>query len=68
MVAFTQTDLRSTHVIARRIAGTIKDTMLTSLRTVEPLIAEVTFATLKAGDTLDTLLMQVVGSRMVAVK
>jgi hypothetical protein len=68
LVAFTQTDLRSTHVIARRIAGTLKDTMLTSRRTVEPLIAEVTFATLRAGDTLDTLLMQVVGSRMVAVE
>jgi hypothetical protein len=42
--------------------------MLTPRRTIEPLIAEVTLATLKAGDTLDTLMMQVVGSRMVAVE
>jgi GGDEF domain-containing protein len=68
LVAFTQTDLRSTHVIARRIAGTLKDTMLTPRRTAEPLTANVTLATLKAGDTLDTLVMRVVGSRMVAAE
>jgi GGDEF domain-containing protein len=68
LVAFTQTDLRSTHVIARRIAGTLKDTMLTPPRTAEPLTANVTLATLKAGDTLDTLVMRVVGSRMVAAE
>src|SRR6478752_6947675 len=54
LVAFTQTDLRSAHVIARRIAGTLKNSMLTSQRTDEPLNANVTLATLKAGDTLDT--------------
>ena len=68
LAAFTQTDLRSTHVIARRIAGTLKDTMLTPWRTAEPLTANVTLATLKAGDTLDTLMMRVVGSRMVAAE
>jgi hypothetical protein len=60
--------LRSTHVIARRIAGTLKDTMLTPRRTAEPLTANVTLATLKAGDMLDTLMMRVVGSRMVAAE
>ena len=68
LVAFTQTDLRSTHVIARRIAGTLKNSMLTSQRTDEPLNANVTLATLKAGDTLDTLMMRVMGSRMVAAE
>jgi GGDEF domain-containing protein len=68
LVAFTQTVLRSTHVIARRIAGTLKDTMLTPRRTAEPLTVNVTLATLRAGDTLDTLMMRVVGSRMVAAE
>jgi hypothetical protein len=66
LVAFTQTDLRSTHVIARRIAGTLKSTMLTPQRTDAQLTANVTLATLKAGDTLDTLMMRVMGSRIVA--
>ncbi len=68
LVAFTQTDLRSTHVIARRIAGTLKATMLTPQRTDVPLTANVTLATLKAGDTLDTLMMRLMGSRMVAAE
>ncbi|MGA9083488.1 MAG: GGDEF domain-containing protein, partial [Pseudolabrys sp.] len=68
LVAFTQTDLRSTHVIARRIAGTLKATMLTPQRTDAPLTANVTLATLKAGDTLDTLMMRLMGSRMVAAE
>ena len=68
LVAFTQTDLRSTHVIARRIAGTLKSAMLTPQRRDEPLTAHVTLATLKAGDTLDTLMMRVMSSRMVAAE
>lgn len=68
LVAFTQTDLRSTHVIARRIAGTLKDTMPKPRCTAEPLTVNVTLATLKVGDTLDTLMMRVVGSRMVAAE
>jgi hypothetical protein len=42
--------------------------MLTPRRTAEPFTANVTLATLKAGDTLDTLMMRVMGSRMVAVQ
>ncbi len=68
IVAFTQTDLRSTHVIARRIAGTLKRMRLSPLRRDEPLAVNVTLATLKAGDTVDTLMMRVVGSRMVAAE
>jgi hypothetical protein len=68
LVAFTQTDLRSTHVIARRIAGTLKSMMLSPPRRDELSTVNVTLATLKAGDTLDTLMMRVVGSRMVAAE
>jgi hypothetical protein len=68
LVAFTQTDLRSGHVIARRIAGTLRNTMLTPQRGGEPLTANVTLATLKVGDTLDTLIERLVGSRMVAAE
>jgi len=67
LVAFTQTDLRGAHVIVRRLAGTLKSTMLTQ-RTEEPVTANVTLATLKAGDTLDTLMLRVMGSRMVAAE
>ena len=68
LVAFTQTDLRTAHVIARRLAGALKTTLNTSARADEPLTANVTLATLKAGDTLDTLMMRVLGGRMVAAE
>jgi hypothetical protein len=42
--------------------------MLTPQRTGEPLTANVTLAALKAGDTLDTLIGRLVGSRMVAAE
>jgi hypothetical protein len=67
IVAFTQTDLRGAHVIARRLAGTLKSTMLAS-RGDEPLTANVTLATLKSGDTLESLMLRVAGSRMVAAE
>lgn len=67
LVAFTQTDLRNTHVIVRRIATSLKRMILTP-QGKEPPAANVTLATLKAGDTLDTLMMRVVGSRMVAAE
>jgi hypothetical protein len=67
LVAFTQTDLRNTHVIVRRIATSLKRMILTP-QGEEPPAANVMLATLKAGDTLDTLMMRVVGSRMVAAE
>ena len=67
LVAFTQTDLRNTHVTVRRIATSLKRMILTP-QGEEPPAANVTLATLKAGDTLDTLMMRVVGSRMVAAE
>ena len=67
LVAFAQTDLRGAHVFVRRLAGALKSSMLASQST-EPFTANVTLATLKAGDTLDTLMMRVMGSRMVAAE
>ncbi|HET9619553.1 MAG TPA: GGDEF domain-containing protein, partial [Pseudolabrys sp.] len=68
LMAFTQTDLRSAHVVARRIAGALKNTMLGAQRANQQVTANVTLATLKAGDTLDTLMVRVMGSRMVAAE
>jgi len=68
LIAFTQTDLRSAHVVARRIAGLIKNTMLVPLRGRDTVAAHVTLATLKAGDTLDSLMARVMGSRVVAAE
>ena len=67
LVAFTQTDLRNTHVTVRRIATSLKRMILAPQGEEAP-AANVTLATLKAGDTLDTLMMRVVGSRMVAAE
>jgi PleD family two-component response regulator len=68
LVAFTQTDLRGAHVIARRLAGTLKGTMLTPQLADEPARVNVTLATLKAGDTLDTMMVRVMGGQMVAAE
>lgn len=59
-IVFTQTDLRSAHVVARCIAG--------SLKNARPVAAHITLATLKAGDTLDSLMIRVMGSRVVAAE
>ena len=68
LIAFTQTDLRSAHVVARRIAGLIKNTMLVPRRGRDNVAANVTLATLKAGDTLDSLMARVMDSRVVAAE
>ena len=68
LIAFTQTDLRSAHVVARRIAGLIKNTILVPQRGRDNVAAHVTLATLKAGDTLDSLIARVMGSRVVAAE
>jgi hypothetical protein len=64
LIAFTQTDLASAHVVARRIAGVLKNIVMAQ-RGLSP-AANVTLATLKAGDTLESLLMRVLGSEPVA--
>jgi hypothetical protein len=65
LMAFTQTDLRSAHVVARRIAGTLKNAVPGPAQGVA---ANVTLATWKAGDTVDTLMLRVLGPRMVAAE
>ncbi len=65
---FTQTDLRSAHVVARRIAAVLKQTMLSPHRDHAHSAANVTLATFKAGDSLDTLMLRVMGSRAVAAE
>ena len=68
LVAFTQTDLRSAHVVARRIAAGLKDSMLTSSGAHDTIVTNVTLASLKNGDTRDSLMLRVMGSRMVAAE
>jgi hypothetical protein len=67
LIAFTQTDLQSAHVVARRIAGFLKS-MLAPTRPQAEITANVTLATLKAGDTPDSLMMRVMGSQVVAAE
>jgi len=68
LVAFPQTDLRSGHVVVRRIAAALRNAMLVPQRAHDKITANVTLATLKAGDTLDSLMLRVLGSRMVAAE
>lgn len=68
LVAFTQTDLRSAHVVARRIAGALRSAMLAGQRPHANIAANVTLATLKNGDTLDSVMMRVMDSRVVAAE
>jgi hypothetical protein len=59
IAAFTATDLRSAHVVARRIASVLRHTMLSpggDRRAIRP---TVTLATLKPSDNLSTLVARV---------
>ena len=56
---FTETDLRAAHVIARRIASVLKNTMLAPEK--KHIDAAVTLATLKSTDSVDSLIARVVG-------
>ncbi|MGD0026904.1 MAG: GGDEF domain-containing protein [Xanthobacteraceae bacterium] len=58
---FTETDLRAAHVVARRIASVLKNTMLAPDRNRAGIDAEVTLATLKPTDSVDSLIARVVG-------
>jgi GGDEF domain-containing protein len=74
LVAFTQTDLRGAHVVARRIAGTIKNAMTTPHFNAERsaahdrVTANVTLAGHKNADTLDSLMQRVIGRHLVAAE
>jgi hypothetical protein len=60
---FTETDLRAAHVIARRIAAVLKNTMLAPDKksAAGGIDAAVTLATLKTTDSVDSLIARVVG-------
>jgi hypothetical protein len=58
---FTDTDLRAAHVVARRIASVLKNTMLVPDRKRSGLDTAVTLATLKPTDNVDSLIARVVG-------
>ncbi len=68
LIAFTQTDLRSAHVVARRIASALTSAMFKPPRAHDEVAANVTLATLKNGDNLNSLMQRVMGSRMVAAE
>jgi hypothetical protein len=59
LFVFTDTDLRSAHVAARRLASVLKHTMLRSERDQGGVSPAVTLATLKPSDTALTLLARV---------
>jgi hypothetical protein len=68
LAAFTATDLRSAHVVARRIASVLRQTMLlpgSDHRSIKPAI---TLATLKPTDNLSSLVARVGASPRVAAK
>jgi hypothetical protein len=58
--------LEARQIDARRIAGLLKTAMPSPHRAHAKVTANVTLATLKAGDTPEGLIHRVLGSRMVA--
>jgi GGDEF domain-containing protein len=67
LAAFTETDLRSAHVVARRIASVLKHTMLSPDHDRNAIRPTVTLATLKPTDNLSTLVARVGSYPKVAV-
>ena len=59
LIAFTETDLRHAHVIARRIASVLKHTMLVPGQKREAAAPSVTLATRKSADSVASLLARV---------
>jgi hypothetical protein len=69
LIAFTQTDLRGANVVARRLASAIKSVMAPPTDGLNGITANVTLASQKNDDTLDSLMQRLVGStRMVAAE
>ena len=66
LLAFPNTALRSAHVIARRLASALKQTMLAIHGTDGPTDPMVTLATLKPEDTVESLLARVSDPAVVA--
>ena len=68
LVAFTQTDLRNAHVVARRLAAAVKNVMRAPTNPNGRITANVTLASFKNGDTLQSLMQRVMDSPMVAAE
>ena len=69
LVAFTQTDLRSAHVVARRHRRRAQERHAhAASRLRQGRRRSVTLATLKNGDTIASLMQRVMGSQMVAAE
>jgi GGDEF domain-containing protein len=68
MLALTQTDLHHAHVVVRRLAGALRNHMRSANNPQHPITANVTLATLKAEDSLDSLMLRVMGQRVVAAE
>ncbi|MGP0088997.1 MAG: GGDEF domain-containing protein [Xanthobacteraceae bacterium] len=66
VAAFTETDLRAAHVIARRIASVLKHTMLAPDPDKVNIQPTITLATRKATDTVESLAARVLGKRSIA--
>lgn len=67
LVAFSTTELRHAHVIARRIASVLRHTMLSPAGDPGGQVdASVTLATLKHTDTVESLLARIAGPEPVA--
>lgn len=66
LVAFVETDLTTAHVVARRIASVLKHTTLAPGRDRSGLDPTVVLASLKARDSIDTLVARVGIERLVA--
>jgi GGDEF domain-containing protein len=65
LIAFTETDLVTAHVVARRIASVLKHTALTPGGDPAPLGPTVSLAALRARDTVETLVART-SDRLVA--
>jgi hypothetical protein len=68
LAAFTETDLRSAHVVARRIASVLMRTMVSSDRNRHTIKPTITLAALKPSDNLNTLVARIGASSQVAAE
>lgn len=66
LVAFTQTDIREAHIVARRLAGALKKAVLAPAHI--PVSVNVTLAAMKANDSIDSLMARIAGAQTVAAE
>jgi hypothetical protein len=59
LAAFTETDLRSAHVVARRIASALRETLISCGRDRQLIKPTITLATFKPTDNMSTLVARV---------